>query len=102
VNEAFERRYGYSSRELVGRTVFEVSVWDAPGERAQMLGQIREQGQVRNRITRFRTRSGELLDTIYSADIIELDGQQCLLAVSEDLPHPANRESLDLKATVAR
>jgi PAS domain S-box-containing protein len=102
VNEAFERRYGYSSKELVGRTVFEVSVWDDPGERARMLGQVRAQGQVRNRITRFRTRSGELLDTIYSADIIELDGQQCLLAVSEDLPHPANRESLDLKATVAR
>jgi PAS domain S-box-containing protein len=102
VNEAFERRYGYSSKELVGRTVFEVSVWDDPGDRARMLGQVRAQGQVRNRITRFRTRSGELLDTIYSADIIELDGQQCLLAVSEDLPHPANRESLDLKATVAR
>src|SRR5258708_19746321 len=101
-NEAFERRYGYSCKDPLGRTVFDIGVWDNPGERSQMLVQVREQGQVRNRITRFRTRSGELLDTIYSADIIELDGRQCLLAVSEDLPHPANRESLDLKATVAR
>ena len=59
-----------------------------------MLDQVREQGQVRNRITRFRTRSGELLDTIYSADIIELDGQQCLLAVSEDLPERANAATI--------
>ena len=66
-----------------------------------MLDQVREQGQVRNRITRFRTRSGELLHTIYSADIIELDGQQCLLAVSEDLPNPASVASLDLKAALA-
>jgi hypothetical protein len=68
-----------------------------------MLDQVREQGQVRNRITRFRTRSGELLETIYSADTIELDGQQCLLAVSEDLPDRANlRNPLNNKAAVAR
>jgi len=58
---------------------------------------------VRNRITRFRTRSGEALDTIYSADIIELDGQQCLLAVSEDLPERGSlQESLNHRAAVAR
>ena len=103
VNEAFERRYGYSCKELLGRTVFDIGVWDDPCERSQMLEQVRKQGQVRNRITRFRTRSGELLDTIYSADIIELDGQQCLLAVSEDLPERGNiQASLDQKAAVAR
>ena len=103
VNEAFERRYGHSRKELLGRTVFDIGVWDDPGERSQMLDRVREQGQVRNRITRFRTRSGELLDTIYSADIIELDGQQCLLAVSEDLPNQSYlRPSLPQKAGIAR
>lgn len=103
VNEAFERRYGYSCKELLGRTVFDIGVWDDPGERPQMLDQVRKQGHVRNRITRFRTRSGELLDTIYSADIIELDGQQCLLAVSEDLPERGNMPaSVNHKAAVAR
>lgn len=101
VNEAFERRYGYSCAELVGRTVFDIGVWDNPRERPQMLDQVHEQGQVRNRVTRFRTRSGELLDTIYSADIIELDGHRCVLAVSEDLPDRANLQiSLGNKATV--
>ena len=103
VNEAFERRYGYSSKELIGRTVFDIGVWDDPGERSHMLDQVRERGQVRNRITRFRTHSGELLDTIYSADIIELDGQQCLLAVSEDLPDRSTVPiSLNRKAAIAR
>jgi len=103
VNEAFERRYGYSSKQLVGRTVFDINVWDDPGERRLMLEQLLNQGQVRNRITRFRTRSGEALDTIYSADIIELDGRQCLLAVSEDLPERGSlQESLNHRAAVAR
>ncbi len=89
VNEAFERRYGYSCKELVGRTVFDIGVWDNAGEPPEMLKEVQKHGQVRNRITRFRARSGELLDTIYSADIIELNGRQCLLAVSEDLPDRA-------------
>lgn len=90
INEAFELRYGYARDQLLGRTVFDVGVWNNPSERAQIVDELRTQGQVRNRITRFRTRSGEFLDTIYSADIIELDAQQCLLAVSEDLPDRAN------------
>jgi PAS domain S-box-containing protein len=85
VNKAFEHRYGYSCKELVGRTVFDFGLWADPGERFQMLGEVNKQGQIKNRVTRFRTRSGELLDTIYSADVIELDGEQCLLAVSEDV-----------------
>ncbi len=103
VNEAFEQRYGYSHKELVGRTVFDIGVWDSPGERPLMLDEVRTQGQVRNRVTRFRTRTGELIDTVYSADIIELEGQQCLLAVSEDVPDRAKlQSSLAQRATLAR
>ena len=103
VNEAFERRYGFSSKEVLGRTAFDIGVWDNPSERSHMLDEIRKHGRVRNRITRFRTRSGELLDTIYSADIIELEGQQCLLAVSEELTDRANLQiSLDRNAAAAR
>ena len=103
VNEAFERRYGYSAKELVGRTVFDIGIWNDPDERLHMLDEVRRQGHVRNRIARFRARAGDLLDTIYSADIIELNGQQCLLAVSEDFPHPADlHPSPNQRAAIAR
>lgn len=86
VNEAFERRYGYLRQDLIGRTIFEVGIWDDPRERQRTIDEIREHGIVRNRMTRFRNSSGKPIDTIYSAEIIELDGQPCLLAVSEALP----------------
>ena len=89
VNEAFERRYGYTRGELLGRTVFDIGFWDDSGERVRMLQEIRERGRVRNRVTRFRKSSGEIVDTFYSADLIELDGRECFLAVSEDLPQAA-------------
>ncbi|MFZ3217683.1 MAG: PAS domain S-box protein [Candidatus Acidiferrales bacterium] len=89
VNEAFERRYGYARGEVLGRTVFDIGIWDDPNERGRMLEEIRQHGRVRNRITRFRKRSGEAIDTIYSADIMATEGCDCVLAVSEDLPEHA-------------
>ena len=103
VNEAFERRYGYAREEILGRTVFDIEVWADPTDRPQMLSEIREQGRIRNRVTRLRKRSGEIIETIYSADIIELDGQHCLLAVSEDLPNRADLQTSSAhKAALAR
>ncbi|MGA9250500.1 MAG: PAS domain S-box protein [Candidatus Acidiferrales bacterium] len=100
VNEAFERRYGYARTELLGSTVFDIGIWNEPSERLRMLEEIREQGRVRNRTTRFRRRSGEIIDTVYSAEIVELEGQRCVLSVSEDIPEAfALRLPLSVKAT---
>jgi PAS domain S-box-containing protein len=93
VNEAFERRYGHARAELLGRTVFDVGIWDDASERIRMLEELREQGRVRNRITRFRKRSGQAIDTFYSAEIIAIEGCNCVLAVSEDLPERAECET---------
>jgi PAS domain S-box-containing protein len=90
VNQAFERRYGYSLKELRDRTIFDLGTWDNASDGPGLLEEICKQGSVRNRMARFRTRSGELIDTIYSADIIELDGRPCVLAFLQDMPVPAN------------
>jgi PAS domain S-box-containing protein len=86
VNAAFERRYGYSRAEVIGRTVGELRIWEDPKDRALMIAQLQQRGPIRNVITRLRTKSGEIKITAYSADKIQFDGQSCILAVSEDLP----------------
>ena len=93
VNTAFERRYGYSRAELIGRTVDELRIWEDPKDRALMIAQLQQRGPIRNVITRLRTKSGEIKTTAYSADKIQFDGQSCILAVSEDLP--GNDKSLN-------
>lgn len=85
VNRAFEQRYGYSRKELLGRTVGELRIWEDPKDRILMVAQV-QRGPVRNVITRLRSKSGEIRITTYSADKIQFDGQTCVLAVSESLP----------------
>jgi PAS domain S-box-containing protein len=86
VNAAFEYRYGYSRAEVLGRTVHELKIWEAPADRELMLAQLDKGGPIRNVMTRLRTKSGEVKVTAYSADRIQFEGQSCILAVSEDLP----------------
>jgi PAS domain S-box-containing protein len=90
VNAAFERRYGYSRAEVLGRTVHELRIWEDPSDRVRMTTQL-QRGPIRNVITRLRAKSGEIKLTAYSADKIQFDGQSCVLAVSEDLPEYDNR-----------
>jgi PAS domain S-box-containing protein len=94
VNDAFERRYGYARSELIGMTALELGIWDNPAEREAMVEEIRSYGRITNRPARLRNRSGEILDTIYSAQVIHLEGQLCLLAVTEDVLTPARVEEL--------
>ena len=94
VNAAFERRYGFSRAEVLGRTVHELRIWENPADREFMLAQLNKGGPVRNIMTRLRMKSGEIRVTAYSADRIQFEGQSCILAVSEDLlqvdPHKSN------------
>ncbi len=85
VNEAFERRYGYTRAEILGRTSKEIKIWDDPTERTRLVEQVRRGVRVRHAVSKFRTKSGELIVSVYSTDTIQLDGQECLLVVSEDL-----------------
>jgi PAS domain S-box-containing protein len=93
VNTAFERRYGYSRAEVIGRTAGELRIWEDPKDRAMLIAQLYKRGPIQNVITRLRTKSGEVKITVYSADKIQFDGQLCILAVSEDLP--ANDKDLN-------
>jgi PAS domain S-box-containing protein len=85
VNAAFERRYGYSRKEVLGRTAHELRIWEDPHDRALLIAQL-QRGAVRNVITRFRTKSGEIKTSFYSADRVQFENQACILAVSEDVP----------------
>ncbi len=86
VNEAFERRYGYLRAELLGRRATDLGFWETPQERIRLVEQIQGAGSVRGAVTRLRAKSGEFRVSLCSAEMIQLDGQTCLLAVFDDLP----------------
>ena len=85
VNEAFERQIGYNRLEIHGKTSLEVNVWPTPADRAAMIAELQERKSIRSRKTAFRTKSGKLITTLYSASLIEADGEPCVLAAILDI-----------------
>jgi PAS domain S-box-containing protein len=85
VNEAFVQQIGYSRADVIGRTSLELGVWVTPADRAAMVAELHERQTIRNPNVCFRTKSRGVITTLYSASIIDVDGQPCVLAVVEDI-----------------
>ena len=85
LNEAFERQMGYERSEVVGRTSLELNVWPTPAHRAAMTEALLRRKAIRHQNAEFRTKSGRLITTVYSAGLVTLDGQPCVLAAILDV-----------------
>lgn len=85
VNEAFQEITGYKREEVIGRTSTDLQLWADPDARMVMLKLLNEHGHVRNLDVRFRVKSGEIRELLWSADVIEYQGEACLIAISRDV-----------------
>lgn len=85
VNEAFERVSGWTRAEVIGRTSDDIGLWLNDAERDEFRARLRVQKRLREAQWRFRNRSGEVRYAIASADIIHIDGEDCLLVIGQDI-----------------
>lgn len=93
VNEAFTQTTGYSREEVIGKSSLDLGVWQSPQKRQQIIDKLKEKGSLRNFVSRRRTKAGKLRTVLLSAEILEIEGQACLLSVSKDITLLKKRES---------
>ncbi len=84
-NEAFYRGTGYSEEEVIGKTTLELGLWPTPEDRSAFVNELREKGFVKNREVKFRKKSGELMDALISAELVEISGSKYILKATLDL-----------------
>lgn len=84
-NDAYQQIMGYSHDELIGHTVLELNIYVDPEEREKIVHQLQTKGAIQNYEIKARAKSGEIRDVTISLEPIELDGEQCMLAVSRDI-----------------
>ncbi len=92
VNESFVRVTGYSREEVIGRTSRDLKFWGKPEERAAFLDKVIREGSVRDLEISFRTKSGEMRAAMDSAELVDVGGQQCAIAIFRDV---TERKSLE-------
>jgi PAS domain S-box-containing protein len=92
VNESFLRVTGYRREEVIGRTSLELKFWERPEDRVRLVEALKRQGSVRDLEITFLTKSGEQRTGMDSAEVIEIAGQKCVLAVFKDVTEKKNLE----------
>lgn len=92
VNEAFLRITGYRREEVIGRSASDLKFWTDPDARPRLLAAL-QSGPVREMEITFATKSGETRSALLSAEVIEVGGQQWLLAVTKDVTHRKKAEA---------
>jgi PAS domain S-box-containing protein len=85
VNETFLDISGYTREQVIGHNLTELQIWVNPEERLQVIKLLQEHGAVRNQEYEFRKQSGEVVIGLFSAEIINLGGEECLLTVGNDI-----------------
>ena len=84
VNDSFLALVGGERDSVVGHTMAELAIWVEPQDRITMMKRLSEQGRVIGLPAQIRASTGVVLEARISAEQIELLGQLCVLAVTED------------------
>lgn len=85
VNQSFERLFGYSREEVIGRTSLELGMFANPADRQAAIEQVREQGSLRDFELDIRTRNGEARPVSLSIERLNLDQEEHILTIIQDL-----------------
>ena len=94
INKAQDRVQGMRPDELMGKTTLEAGAWLTPADREQFVAQLLRDGRVENYDTLMRHKDGSLVDTRLWAELIEIDGEPCILSCTVNIAAEKRRESL--------
>ena len=85
VNDEFIRNTGYCRRDIVGKTVYDINIWEPPDAREKNISPLKDGKAVKNIEIVFRHSNGDLHNYIYSAEPILLDGVDCIISIFFDI-----------------
>ena len=87
VNEGFSRMTGYSAAECLGRSVSAggLDIWVDQAERERMKAHLCATGRITGMEAAFRKKDGSVLVGLFSASLMEVDGEPCVLSLTRDI-----------------
>ncbi|WP_339485786.1 PAS domain S-box protein [Pseudomonas sp. EL_65y_Pfl2_R95] len=84
INPSFERQFGWSKAEAVGRTSIELGIWSDPNDRQRMLDALKHD-QLNELEVRLHSRDGSISTNLLFGGEINLEGHACLILSVRDI-----------------
>src|SRR5208283_2274866 len=71
--------------EVIGQLSLKQGWWANPGDRAKVVEILQEQGRIRDFETQLVSKSGEIIDVLGSAEVIEMAEEKYILSLAYDI-----------------
>ena len=85
VNESFTAITGYPREEAIGKTAFELNIWEDHKDRDHYVAEIKKNGYVKNLKVKFRVKDGSIKYGLISSKIIKLGNVPHILSATKDI-----------------
>jgi PAS domain S-box-containing protein len=97
VNKGFVQITGYTEEEAVGADK-RLNIWVDRADREKLYSLLKTNGFVENLEARFRMKDGNVIDSLISATVIELDGVPHIMSITRDISKLKRYENDLIKA----
>ena len=85
VNRSFLHLFGYTREELIGQKATEINIYDNPDDRSEIVRLLQQQGKIVNYEVTARTKNGNEIKALTSAEKIEINGQVHIIWTTIDI-----------------
>jgi PAS domain S-box-containing protein/putative nucleotidyltransferase with HDIG domain len=85
VNGGFERAFGYSEAEVLGKTSFDLGMWVDYSQRDKMVEALRAEGVIHDFELMARRRDGTVFPALLSAATVGLAEEGLMVALTKDI-----------------
>ncbi|TGL77680.1 PAS domain S-box protein [Leptospira yasudae] len=85
VNEHFSEMLEYTKEEVIDKIPIDIGIWNDPRERDKVVSILREEGIIRDYEVQFKKKSGEIVDTLFSARRIKIGEEPIAIAITRDI-----------------
>jgi PAS domain S-box-containing protein len=85
VNQGFERIYGYTAEEAIGKSPIDLDIYVYPEDRQKMIAILQRDGRVRDLEVLGRHKSGDIRTCLMSVEPTEMRGVACLVSIAHDI-----------------
>jgi PAS domain S-box-containing protein len=93
VNDGFLNITGYGYGEAIGKTTVGLHLWGREEDRLTAVQELSKNGKVQGKEFEFRKKSGEIITGLFSAEIIPINKQDCVLSSINDITERKQAET---------
>lgn len=101
INRNVTRDFGWTESDLIGNTSVEIGLWQDARDRDTVFSRLKEHGRLTDHSTTWCHKDGTLHPVSISAEVMQFQGQTCILAYAIDITERTNNEDRIRKLSMA-